>query len=266
MPKKDDIHTADTEIRTPKTPLILTFANYKGGVAKSSSAVFFAQVLYEAGYRVRVIDADPQGSAYDWWEDAASMDDPLPFEVSRMASRTLHRQRDTLTGRGVFEVVIIDCPPESQQGVGGDAGQIVKSAVRAADIVVTPFQPAMLDVKRLWPFAQTVQTAREDEGRVIVHVLAMCKVDRRTNHGAIYRQTVEAVEDAPPVCSVDIPLRGGFAYVGGSSLDGDPELVELYRGLVVEVFQLASDVFELVEEQAVAGRNVVSMASAREAR
>lgn len=42
---------------------VIAFANHKGGVGKTTSAVNIASVLGETGKRVLVIDIDPQGSA-----------------------------------------------------------------------------------------------------------------------------------------------------------------------------------------------------------
>jgi len=42
---------------------ILTMQSFKGGVAKSVSTVYFAQYLAMRGYRVLVVDCDPQASA-----------------------------------------------------------------------------------------------------------------------------------------------------------------------------------------------------------
>ena len=54
-----------SQFKRPKnaTGLTITVANFKGGVAKTTTAVTLAQGLSLKGYKVLVIDLDPQGSA-----------------------------------------------------------------------------------------------------------------------------------------------------------------------------------------------------------
>ena len=64
--------------RCTLTAMIWSLVHTKGGVAKTTTAMFLATAATRRGIPTRVLDADPQGSATSWAERAASMEMPLP--------------------------------------------------------------------------------------------------------------------------------------------------------------------------------------------
>src|SRR5688500_16737508 len=84
-------------LRGPKMPVI-SFANAKGGAGKTTAALLLATELAHQGFRVTVIDADPQRWISQWREASGPVRNievvsevtiaSLQCHLREMASRT----------------------------------------------------------------------------------------------------------------------------------------------------------------------------------
>ncbi len=101
----------------------VSLVHTKGGVAKTTSAVYLATAAHRRGRDVVLVDADPQGSALEW-AAAAQDDPPLPFPV-------VPARRPPLDVSGRQELTIVDTPPPG-------TAQVIQEAIELADLVVVP--------------------------------------------------------------------------------------------------------------------------------
>ena len=188
---------------------VVSLVYTKGGVAKTTSAVYLAAAAHRRGIDVELVDADPQGSALEWAADARG-DQPLPFPVV-MASRPLTINPDR-------ELTIVDTPPGT--------AQVIQEAIDIADLVVVPTGASPLDVRRVWPTLEI--TAHR------LTAVLLTGVDLRTRLADEVRSLLE--NEGVPVIGTPIVRREDIRRAYGitpTNLHGyDDVLTELMEAVV----------------------------------
>lgn len=117
---------------------IISVANQKGGVGKSTLAMLLAGVYAHRGWKVLVVDADPQATATRW-ASAAPEDEPFPATVSGLAAAGEKIHREVRKYVGDYDIIFIDCPPAVESPVP-------LSSFMIADLVLVPVLPSPADV------------------------------------------------------------------------------------------------------------------------
>ena len=146
---------------------VLTIANQKGGVGKTTTAVSLAAALADIGARVLLLDLDPQGNAssgvglrvqagqrtiYDVLVGDLDLVDAIEptsvrnlfvvpatidlagaeIELVSAFSREQKLRKALETIREEFDIVLVDCPPS--------LGLLTVNALSAADGIIVPIQ------------------------------------------------------------------------------------------------------------------------------
>src|SRR6476661_4357110 len=158
---------------------VYAFANQKGGVGKTTTAINLAACLAEAGERALVVDLDPQANAtsglgmrangtstYDLLDGAPLSELAKP---TRFENLFLVPSRPELAGAAVelaqrddgdrylaealqhadgFDFVLLDCPPS--------LGALTVNALAAADRVIVPVQTEYYALEGLAQLVQSI--------------------------------------------------------------------------------------------------------------
>jgi chromosome partitioning protein len=189
-------------------PRILAVANQKGGVGKTTTAVNLGAALAELGYRVLVVDLDPQGNAttglgidarsfelsmYDVLMRDVSLEDAVEptsmknlfvapatidlagaeIELVPSFSRELKLRRALEAVSGEFEFILIDCPPS--------LGLITVNGLAAADEVLVPIQCEYYALEGLGQLLRNVHLVQANlNDRLEVTTIVLTMYDART--------------------------------------------------------------------------------------
>jgi chromosome partitioning protein len=195
----------------------LALANLKGGTGKTTAAVHLALGLSERG-RTLLVDADPQGSALAWSEQASD----FPVTVIHWPTRDLARRVGQVDGD--YAHIVIDTPP----GLDG----LVRQALFCADVLLVPLAPSLLEIARLGP---TFEAAAEVEALHPVSVRVVLVRVRAGTRSA--RDARIALEASPPeglgvpTLKAEVHLRESYATAYGLI---PPDLGE-YRDVLAEL-------------------------------
>lgn len=144
--------------------MIVTVTNQKGGVGKTTLSMSLATFWHrqERG-SVTLIDADPQRSSERWRARGALGlgKEELPPVVTCTEGTEIEEACRRQKGR-----VVIDTPPSltSQNAVA--------SAIQAADLVVLPIRPSILDLDSLGDVRRLIQTESSQTPVLVVVSLA----------------------------------------------------------------------------------------------
>lgn len=189
-------------------PVVLAIANQKGGVGKTTTAVNLGAALAEEGFRVLVVDLDPQGNAttglgvnhrdversvYDVVMNDVPMEDCIEasslknlfvvpatidlagaeIELVPAFSRELKLRRAIESVKEDYDFTLIDCPPS--------LGLLTVNGLAGADDVIVPIQCEYYALEGLGQLLRNVALVRANLNPTLdVRGIVLTMYDART--------------------------------------------------------------------------------------
>lgn len=185
--------------------MIVVVAALKGGVGKTTSAVYLAAAAAGPKRSVTLIDSDPQGSAADWVEHGADEVFESIEVVEAPTERLLVRTLERIDGD---DVAIVDTPPGHER--------LLAKALERADAVVIPTRVGGVETARVEAVLDLVPK-RLPAGLVFSSARTFTRD---------YQETVAMWQEAGVPVWGTVPERVGIAAGPDSWLS--PEGLELY--------------------------------------
>jgi chromosome partitioning protein len=243
---------------------VISFANQKGGVAKTTTTLNLGVAFAEHGLRVLLVDLDPQGnltmsqglnpdaierSMFDVLVHRLSIQEVIhhaevdlavssidlagaELSLSSMIGRERALDKALVEVKDGYDYVLIDTPPS--------LGLLTINALVASSGVIVPVQCEYLSLRGLVQLENTLSMIRENlNPRVEIEGILPTMYDSRTLHS---REAVEILQENFGDLVFGTKIRKTVRYAeapvkGSSVLKYDPSgsAAEAYRELAKEV-------------------------------
>lgn len=185
---------------------VIALAALKGGVGKSTLAALVSLALAARGRRVRVVDADEQGSAAAWLAESGGVE----YRADAIeGGRDPHKWLGRLNAdRDRADVVVVDLPPHLREQVA--------AALVAASLAVLPCRASALDLaalRRTLALVAEARAARRDRGPRVLIVPTMIDTRRLAD-----RELLDELPELGEHVAAPIGSRSAFVDAAGGAL------------------------------------------------
>jgi chromosome partitioning protein len=194
---------------------VITFANTKGGAGKTTAVLLLSTELARRGYRVTILDADPQHWISHWYEISGHVPNISVIDFVTSASLPVHLSENSAT-----DYFILDLP--------GARTPLLATALGLSDHVLIPIQGCAMDARGGAQVLELLQYLEQRAGIHINHSVVLTRVNSMVTTRAL--QVVKTLLSERSVTVLETPIieRSAFRDIfdcGGTLYTMDPNRV-----------------------------------------
>lgn len=246
---------------------IISLANQKGGVSKTSTAHLLALGLKQQGYKVLLVDLDPQtnltfiAGAYDKtptiYEVLTSRSDAkgaiftggnvdiIPgstdlmgadMEFSKTGREYMLREALEPLNKA-YDVILIDCPPA--------LGVLTVNALTASNSTLIPCGADILSIQGFSQLYDLIGSVKKYSNKKLnISGLVVTRYDTRTKLSKDFTSELERISDKLKVHLYDTKLREGVAVKRYQADNTDPYRAEAQASVIKDYIAFIGEIKE----------------------
>ncbi|AYD03202.1 ParA family protein [Neorhizobium sp. NCHU2750] len=177
---------------------VITFANTKGGAGKTTAVLLLATELAHLGYRVTVLDADPQRWISRWHQIG---DAPARLNVISYVTQA-SIERHIADNRYSTDYFIVDLP--------GSQSPLLAKAIGLSDHVLIPIQGCAMDAQGGANVLELLRFLDEKAGIKVPHSVVLTRVNSMVTTRALLAVKMLLLNRGVEVLATPIIERAAF--------------------------------------------------------
>jgi len=215
--------------------IIIAVFNQKGGCAKTQTTMQIGGDLGSRGYKVAIIDMDPQNTSLKW-NGQATVDNPFPASVFSLSAIQANLTSEIRKHAPNYDFIMVDCPP----AIESDAPW---HALTAAHLAIMPILP---DKGNIWAIEKAVQLsqfATKENPKLITRGLAS-----RVPRGNAYLVCLEEIRDKSDLIMFKTQISDRVAYPESQIFGSCVSVLNPKSAATKEVKAVVDEILELIKE------------------